>query len=55
MAEYVLVVRGVEILRTTNEDEVKEMMGKSSDEWYVYYQGCNDCSVKEILITDTII
>lgn len=40
MIEYVLVSQGVEIYRTTDEDEAKSIQAESNDVWRRYVEEC---------------
>lgn len=40
MTEYVLVSQGVEIYRTTDEDEAKSIQAESNDAWKKYVNQC---------------
>ena len=42
MKDYVLVSQGVEIYRTPDESEAREIMKKSNDDWRKYCQKCYD-------------
>lgn len=38
--EYVLVNQGIEIYRTSNQEEAEKMMNESNEQWHRYVNEC---------------